>query len=261
MKKYHIPQELVMGIRNVNYVTVQRPQGFKKSAMLTGRKQYSFIYTVAGKMRYTFQDNQIEDIIALSGDLVLIPAGTKHDSLYTDEENTVAIIRFDLTADILPKYLREPSLIQMDNAVEVFTKINNDLNSGIADNPIYYMFRIYELMWYLASNYERHLPHKFKKLRPAIKEINEYYNLNHKVGYYADLCGMSESAFRRLFHEYTKMSPVEYRNRVRLHEAKNLLNSGAFYIAEVAEATGFSSLSFFCRSYKKMFGCSPGQAT
>lgn len=259
MKTFYIPTEMLIEIRNVNYLNVQRPQGYKVS-LLEGRKQHSFIYTVTGEMRYCFHDPEIGDVVAPSGCLVFIPAGAKHTSEYTGEGNYINMIRFDLLADMLPKYLTAVSAIQTDAATEIFSKINCDIKSGIADNPLYFTHQIYSLLLNVAVNFEK-IPQRYKKLRPAIKEMNEFFSVCHNVRYYSDLCGMSESAFRRLFKEYTGMSPVAYRHHVALHEAKNLLSSGEFYITEVAEAVGFSNLSFFYRSYKKMFGSSPGRDT
>ena len=68
---------------------------------------------------------------------------------------------------------------------------------------------------------------------------------------------MSEVGFRRLFHQYTGLSPIEYRNDLRLENARIKLQSGEFNVSEVAEASGFSNLSFFIRLYKKKFGYTP----
>ena len=68
---------------------------------------------------------------------------------------------------------------------------------------------------------------------------------------------MSEVNFRRLFKEYTGMSPIDYRNDLRLKNAKNMLQSGEYNVTEAATASGFSNLSFFIRLYKKKYGHTP----
>ena len=74
---------------------------------------------------------------------------------------------------------------------------------------------------------------------------------------YVKRCNMSEVNFRRLFKEYTGMSPIEYRNNIRLINAKNKLQSDEYNVSETAELCGFSNLSFFIRLYKKKYGCTP----
>jgi AraC-like DNA-binding protein len=223
-----------------------------------GRSQHSFIYTFNGSMCYRFLDPNIGHITALAGELVFIPAGTQHTSTYLDAENEVGIAQFDLIWGELPNYLAEPSLIKIDNAEEIFCAFCTDLKTGAGDNPMYFLHRLYELLWHISEQIQK-IPYKFRKLQSALKEINLHYSDNRKIIYYADMSGMSEPGFRRLFTEYTGFSPVEYRNRIRLQEAKKLLRSGEYRIEEASEAVGFSNLSFFCRSYKKLFGHSPGK--
>lgn len=53
------------------------------------------------------------------------------------------------------------------------------------------------------------------------------------------------------------MSPVKYRNDLRLHLAQTKLQSGEYTVSEAAELCGFSNLSYFTRLYKKQFGRLP----
>ena len=87
--------------------------------------------------------------------------------------------------------------------------------------------------------------------------MSENWHENRTVSYYAELCNMSEMNFRRLFREYTGMSPIEYRNDIRLTNARNKLQSGEYNVSEAAEICGFSNLSFFIRLYKKKYGYTP----
>ena len=68
---------------------------------------------------------------------------------------------------------------------------------------------------------------------------------------------MSEVSFRRNFKEFTGKAPLEYRNDIRLNNAKIMLQSGQYTVSETAEACGFSNLSFFTRLYKNKYGHTP----
>ena len=68
---------------------------------------------------------------------------------------------------------------------------------------------------------------------------------------------MSEVNFRRIFSEYIGMSPIEYRNEIRLKNARSMLVSGEYNVTEAAYESGFSNLSFFIRLYKKKYGHTP----
>lgn len=111
-------------------------------------------------------------------------------------------------------------------------------------------------MWQIDESYFT-MPKKYKKLQPALFEITEYPEKNHPILHYANLCNISEVGFRRSFKEFTGKSPIEYRNDIRLNNAKKQLESGQYTVAETAEACGFSNLSFFTRLYKRKFGHTP----
>lgn len=209
-------------------------------------------------MCYSFEDPAISDIVAPARQLVFLPSGTRHASTYLDTENGVGIVQFDLIEGKLPYYLAAPTLIIFDHAEEIFSSFRKNLKAGTDDNAIYYFYRMYELLWHLSREIQN-IPYKFKKLQPALNEMNLNYANHRKISYYADMAGMSEPGFRRLFIQYTGLSPIDYRNQIRLQEAKKLLRSGEYRIDEAAEAVGFSNLSFFCRSYKRLFGHSPGK--
>lgn len=74
----------------------------------------------------------------------------------------------------------------------------------------------------------------------------------------ADLAGMSQTTFYRTFKAATTMSPVQFRTRIRLHEARRKLQLGADKIGAVAFEVGYESQSQFNREYRKMFGIAPG---
>ena len=211
-------------------------------------------------MRYSFLDAGIGDIIAMPGELVFIPSGAQHTSTYLSEENEVGIAQFDLIYGEIPNYLVTPSLIKIENSEEIFSSFTTDLKTGFGNNSMYFACRMYELLWQVSKEIQE-IPYKFRKLQAVVKEINLHYSDNRKISYYAQMSGMSEPGFRRLFTEYTGFSPVEYRNRIRLQEAKKLLRSGEYRIEEASQAVGFSNLSFFCRAYKHRFGHSPGKET
>ena len=92
---------------------------------------------------------------------------------------------------------------------------------------------------------------KFKKILPSVKDIEKNFFENKKILFYADLCNMSESNFRKVFKEYTGFSPIEYRNIMRCKEVKQLLDSGEFTVSEAAYTVGFNNMSFFYEVYNK----------
>jgi AraC-like DNA-binding protein len=68
---------------------------------------------------------------------------------------------------------------------------------------------------------------------------------------------MSYSKFRQAFKETTGFSPNQYYLNIRLNKAKELLTATALSINEIAYHTGFESIFYFSKLFKKKNGISP----
>ena len=255
MRNEYNLQEPRFSVENIDILNVSRPKNFRHFYR-NGRTKHGFIYTVSGRITYTFTSPEYHDITVSTGELVFIPKGTIYYATYLEEQTETKIVQFDVKSGALPTYLSYPCEIEFADAGEQINSFFKPIKNHVFGHPFYYRSRFYELLWKIDESFSK-IPTKYKKLQPAISEINEHYNENEKVSYYAELCNMSEVGFRRLFHEHTGLSPVEYRNDIRLANAKIRLQSGEYNVSEVAEEAGFTNLSFFIRLYKKKYGYTP----
>lgn len=73
-----------------------------------------------------------------------------------------------------------------------------------------------------------------------------------------DLC-MSRMTLYRKIQSATGQKPTEFIRTIRLRRAAELLRENRLTITEVSYATGFSSVSYFSRCFRAMFGVSPTQ--
>lgn len=73
----------------------------------------------------------------------------------------------------------------------------------------------------------------------------------------ARMCGFSPSRFYSLFREYTGLTPVEYKNTVRIRKSQKLLEAGKS-LDEIAEVLGFSSAAYFRKVFESVTGMLPG---
>ena len=77
------------------------------------------------------------------------------------------------------------------------------------------------------------------------------------VGQVARQCCVSERSLRRLFRQRLGMSPVAYRNSVKLQEACRLLISTDMPVGEVAAALGYYDEAYFCKCFLQNMGDTP----
>ena len=204
----------------------------------------------------SFQSHNKIDLCANKGDLIFVPKGSVYTGMYTEDNTKIKIVQFDLVSGELPEYLSEPKKIDIPHAYELIDAFFQPVEDHVSHHAFYYLSCLYELLWKMDESCVK-LPKKYRKLQPALSEISENWRKNEKVTYYADLCDMSEVNFRRLFKEYTGLSPINYRNDLRLTHARNKLQSGEYNVSEAAYESGFTNLSFFIRLYKKKYGHTP----
>ena len=69
--------------------------------------------------------------------------------------------------------------------------------------------------------------------------------------------GMSRTNFYRKVKTVTGLSPIELIKNIRLEAGAKLLKESDMNISEIAQHIGFSSRSYFARSFKAVYGMSP----
>jgi AraC-like DNA-binding protein len=75
----------------------------------------------------------------------------------------------------------------------------------------------------------------------------------------AKLLGISYSSFRKLFKEYTGLSPATYQQELRLLRAKELLTTTEFSIKQIAYRLQFESPDYFSAKFKAKMGYKPSE--
>ena len=73
-----------------------------------------------------------------------------------------------------------------------------------------------------------------------------------------DLC-MSRMTLYRKIQSATGQKPTEFIRTIRMRRAAELLREGRLTITEISYATGFSSVSYFSRCFRTMYGVAPTQ--
>ncbi len=108
---------------------------------------------------------------------------------------------------------------------------------------------------------ESHLEHPENGLlKKAIAQVeknlsNEQYSVENLS---SDLC-MSRMTFYRKIQSLTGQKPTEFIRTIRLRRAAEMLKQGEMTVTEISYATGFSSVSYFSRCFRTMFGVPPTQ--
>ena len=75
----------------------------------------------------------------------------------------------------------------------------------------------------------------------------------------ANIACFSKFYFTRLFKQYTNQTFYDYLSTKRIKAAEQMLIIPNLPITEISLKAGFSSLSSFNRTFKRLKGCSPSE--
>ncbi len=100
--------------------------------------------------------------------------------------------------------------------------------------------------------------HSFVQIEQVAAYISENYAKDTPVTELAERASMSVSSLERSFQKYLNLSPIAYRNSIRIERAKLLLTKG-LSVSEIAITVGFSDIYYFSRTFKQFVGVSPSE--
>jgi AraC-like DNA-binding protein len=93
----------------------------------------------------------------------------------------------------------------------------------------------------------------------AAEYLREHCAHPIKLAEAAEIAGLSESHFRKLFGVHYGCSPREYLRRRRIQRAKQLMMSSASTLTHIADACGFATVHSFSRAFRACEGISPAE--
>lgn len=96
-------------------------------------------------------------------------------------------------------------------------------------------------------------------IAPALNYIHENYMYDFPMEHLAELCHLSPTHFRRIFHEIMQVSPLKFLHTTRVMESCILLCSTEDSIATVSEQVGYMSVSSYNRHFLEIIGHAPAQ--
>lgn len=95
------------------------------------------------------------------------------------------------------------------------------------------------------------------RLQLMMQYIHQKFAYNISLSDIADQAKVSKSTALNLFQRYLGISPVTYLINYRLQEAAKLLASTEKKVTVISKDTGFDSVDYFCKAFKKYYKLTP----
>jgi transcriptional regulator GlxA family with amidase domain len=92
----------------------------------------------------------------------------------------------------------------------------------------------------------------------AVKAMGERIEAISSISEIASAANISKRTLERKFRQLLNKTPTQVYLECRLEHARRLLRHTDLTVRETALACGFSSMSYFCRVYKRRFRTRPG---
>lgn len=244
-------------------------------------EEFEIVYILEGIL-----DCQInmDHLICREGDIVVIPPGKVHGfNQFKDKKCHYANILFSLNllekddSEIFEIFFK-PYLtdsIQISNYFPKESKENRLLNDSVLTlfehrheeltEPLLIKSELYKVMSVLqklalpAGTHLSKSERNIKRLMPVFKAVKENPAKALSVQKAAELSNFSESYFMSIFKQVTGTSFVNFLKKTRLENARVMLSGTDMSILEIAENSGFESVSYFIRTFKECYKISPLQ--
>ena len=88
--------------------------------------------------------------------------------------------------------------------------------------------------------------------------IDREYSIAHTIDELAQRIGTNRTTLSQAFRNEFRETPMQYRRRLRLEVAKQMLQYHEGSVGEVAEHVGYADASCFIRAYRDYYGMTPG---
>ncbi len=246
-------------IKNVLRVINAENKNCHKRFFIDGRPSDVFVYILSGSCNYDCEDGTSFTVKA--GDIMYLSRGERY-TLCINEDYRFIFCDFEFSDDI-PKKSAFFTPKHDHSAEKLFLKLLNLYN---AQSKTYFteslslIYAIYSAI--IATKSETYIR---KTNKDKMIDVRDYINAHYSdvslgIPALAELVGMSEVYFRKLFKAEAGVSPSQYIISVRLKKAKQIMKYYPFLtLNECALQCGFSSLHYFSRVFRKEFGISPSK--
>lgn len=266
-----------LGFSVFNYRNLECKTGYQYGAHEHQHIEINYVRRGSCFMQFENQEVRFAE-----GDTMVVYPGARH-FFYVDDKQGCHLVQVEFRIDNLSVLeFREDS---DNNLLFLFSLLQNTHrflkvpgNREISDNmirlvrelesshdPYGSLVKLYffELFIHLSRNLrvEKDLiltkPDQY--VVKALQYIHNNFLEDPSVEDIADYCAISDRYLRKLFLKQTGIQLVDYKHKLRMQMALELLKDPDQRLTEIAYRCGYSTQQYFCKVFKDYYGKSPGE--
>lgn len=218
-----------------------------------------FVYITRGKVCFFLGE---ESLWAGSRDMVYLPRDTAYHSKWLEEASFMVVDVLLRDADGQDIRFGDVPSVLFHDTHHVYDGLLAQLaEKAEATGPFDWLERLslsFKLLCEMARDTNRtELDEKYRRIQAGIAYLEGNFAQDFPIDTLADMCSVSPASFRRLFVECKGVPPVDYRNRLRIRRASELLKTGKYTVAEAAEQVGIRDIKYFGKLFRRYTGINP----
>ncbi len=109
----------------------------------------------------------------------------------------------------------------------------------------------------LASHSQKESSQEMQHIKKMIRYIQNNYSDSISLHQLAQTANICEREVQRSFQNIVRQSPIQYLIHYRIEKACHMLDSSEQSIIDISNSCGFSSPSYFTKTFKSIIGCTP----
>lgn len=230
-----------------------------------GKKHSSLFLITQGSVTFNMPLYKVE---AKAGDYLFMPAELRYYSVWIGSPNAefysvdfdlnkVSNRQFDRSYDIsiIECVDKERALNDLKFIYSVNNMPSDEVTPALMLKALSVFYALFaDSLPGISESTEDDLPENLKK---SVDYIEHHYKEDFGGKEIADAGFISESRMYHLFSEHFKCSPIEYKNKLRIKDAVEMLIQTDKSIETIAYELGFASSAYFRRVFHSITGYSP----
>lgn len=247
-------------------------------------------YVLSGTYRHVFENREF---LLGKGSLLIVPPFSAH-YLDTSLSEDSQLYRCEFSEDFIndtPDYEQHTSLFNLTYIEPILIKANlmepyhyfTSESAGEIEAVFeelydeYYKRDLFSSMFIRAniikllalilkeyqSNYSLERDNMFAEYRYSIQKALDFIHVNYMNKIYlqdvSKIALMSTRSFSHIFKQITGKTFTEYLLYLRVLRARELLTTTDRIQYDISKECGFTDISYFHRTFKKLTGCAPGE--
>jgi AraC-like DNA-binding protein/mannose-6-phosphate isomerase-like protein (cupin superfamily) len=244
---------------NIEHATLQFCERFDETSRIWNFSKHShpffeLIFFLEGRANIDAGDESVD---VLGFDMVVYPPGLEHAE-HLDLRHRQEIIC--LWADTGPTQTFDHAIKLMDEhgtLRSLFEMVYDEFTAIRPFSPDLISCYLQAIFLQIRQHFSEPSREASTLVERCLGYIHEHYARDFDIDELASQVAVSPSYLFRLFKKKMHVTPMHYRNIVRIDKAKLLLADQALTVDDVAERVGYEDPKYFSRVFRDLAGVSP----